>query len=984
VKYLAFSLAKWYTRPRIYLKSPEITMSPREQSAKQEKSQFAQFEEEIVEFWEENKCFEKSVEMRSEDKQYVFYDGPPFATGLPHYGHMLASTVKDSVPRFWTMRGYRVERRWGWDCHGLPIENLIEKELGLNSRKEIEEYGIDKFNDKCRSAILMYDAEWQKFVKRIGRWVDMDNSYKTMDNSYMESVWWAFSELHKKDLVYEGRRVSLYCPRCETPLSNFEIAMDDSYKDVADPSVVWKFPLVEDEKTSLLAWTTTPWSTPGTTGLSIGPDFDYVKVKVGDEFIVFAKERMDFVLGHLDEKDWEIVEEMKGSAWVGKEYVPIMDSYTELVEVKENENTYKVFAGDYVEVEDGTGIVTINGTYGEVDMEAAKNNGLPLVFDVNNEGKYNEVAGPYAGMYIKDAEKPLIKDMKEAGRIWRTESYTHSYPHCWRCETPLYYFAGPAWFINVQKIKPDMLEQNEAINWHPEHLKKGRFGKGLETAPDWNISRSRFWGTAMPIWKCSKDHVTIIGSVAELSEKSGRDLTELDLHRPHIDGVTFDCDECGEVMTRIPDVFDTWVDSGSMPFAEKHYPFEHTEEFKKFYPAEFISEYIAQTRGWFYTLHVLSTALFGKPSFTNAVTTGTLMAEDGQKLSKSKKNFTPPELMFDKYSVDAVRFYLLSSAIMDGAKVNFSDRDVDKIQKKYINTLWNVYTFYTMFAEQEKAEITEVATEEVSHVMDKWILAKLSLFVKEVTDAYESYTIRKTAAPLQDFVQEVSTWYVRRSRDRFKGEDDEDRVMALRTLYTVLKTLMKIGAPVTPFITEKIYKEIKLADDPFSVHHCDWPEVGNADQKVLDEMTAARDAIEKALALRAEAKMKVRQPLQSMTFKTKIVDELLDTVRDELNVREVLFGDEDMLDVEMTEELRVEGALRELIRQTNSLRKKAKLTINDQISVKIQTDGADVQAVLEKHKDEYLKSVLGKAVELISEVQEHELDVNGDTVTLSF
>lgn len=965
-----------------------------------EKDKFAAMEEEIIALWDEIDAFKRSVEERPEDKQYVFYDGPPFATGLPHYGHMLGSIAKDVVPRFWTMRGYRVERRWGWDCHGLPIENIIEKDFGLNSRRDIEEYGIDKFNEACRSRILEYDADWKQFIQRIGRWVDMDDKYMTMDNSYMESVWWAFKELYEKELVYEGRRVSLYCPRCATPLSNFEIAMDNSYKDVEDPSVTWKFPLKEDTSVSLLAWTTTPWSTPGTVGLSVGPDFDYVKVRVSpgvehvdaggadDEFLIFVKERMDFVLGGLEEGSWEVVDQMKGSELVGLEYEPIMASYRDLPEVQEAADTvYRVYAADYVEIEEGTGIVTINGSYGEIDMEAAKANGLPMVFDVATTGAYNSMAGPYEGMNIKEAEVKLIEDMQAAGRVWKTEAYSHSYPHCYRCETPLYYFAGPSWAIAVSKVKEQMLAENEKINWTPEHLKKGRFAIGIENAPDWNISRSRFWGTAMPIWKCTDEecgNIDVVGSVAELSEKAGKDCSDLDLHRPYIDEISWNC-TCGKEMKRIPEVFDCWVESGSMPYASQHYPFENKEKFEAFYPADFISEYINQTRGWFYTLHVLSTALFGEPSFRNVVTSGVVLAEDGNKMSKSKKNFPDPALMFEKYGVDPVRFYLMSTPVMEGANLRFAESEVYEIYRKYLNTFWNVFTFYKMFAD-DVSEVTEVSTNEVTHVMDKWVLSRVYQYVQQITDAYESYDIRGAATPLQDVVQEVSTWYLRRCRDRFKGDDEADKLMALRTLYTVLKLIIKIAAPVTPFITETIYQELRSEDEPDSVHLCMWPEVpaDGVDEAVLTDMTRAREAIEKVLALRAEAKMKVRQPLAAATVEgSQLSEDLVEVMKDELNVKAVEFGDAYGLDTELTEELRMEGALREMVRQTNAARKKARLSIGDMVDMKVHTQSEFLLGVLEAHGEEYKGSVLASSLEMASEAQDVEMDIDGEVMTLS-
>ncbi len=957
------------------------------------KSQFAQFEEHIVDFWEEKQTFQQSIDQRSAEKSFVFYDGPPFATGLPHYGHMLASTVKDSVPRFWTMRGYKVERRWGWDCHGLPVENLIEKEFGLNSRKDIEEYGIDKFNDACRASVLKYDKEWGKFVKRMGRWVDFDNSYKTMDNSYMESVWWAFSEMYKKDLAYEGRRVSLYCPRCATPLSNFEIAMDNSYKNVTDSSITVKLPVIGEDKTFLLAWTTTPWTLPGNVALVVNQEEDYVKVQRGEEYFycsAVASTKLFEMKDGVGRDGAVIVETVKGSALIGKTYTPLyeylVDGAEESAELAQK--SFEVFAGDFVEMSEGTGIVHMAPLHGEDDFRMAQEHNLVTGEILNEQGNFRSEIALVAGKFFKDAEQDIINDLQERGLVFEVKPYKHSYPHCWRCETPLYYYAGPAWFFNVQELKPQMIENNKPIDWKPDHLKEGRFGKGIEQAPDWNISRSRFWGTAIPVWKCTElecEHIDVVGSVAELSEKAGRDLSELDLHRPYIDDVKWDCSQCGgaQTMKRIAEVFDCWVESGSMPFAEQHYPFENKETFEARYPADFISEYIAQTRGWFYTLHVLSTGLFNTPAFKHAVTTGTMMGDDGQKMSKSKKNYPEPQLMFDKYCVDAMRFYLLSSPIMDGAKVNFSEHDVAEIYKKTINTLWNVFTFYKLFA-GEQVKMTEVVPEEVTHELDKWILARLDVCLAEVTTAYENYVIRKTASPLQDFVQELSTWYVRRSRDRFKGEDAADREMALRTLYTVLKTFVKIAAPVTPFITEKIYQELRTEQDPESVHLCDWPEAFAVDAQVLVDMAQVREYIEQALALRQQHKMKVRQPLQSATVPVEVLDAAyVDILKDELNVKEVLFGDAVAIDATLTPELKREGLLRELTRQTNQLRKQMKLTIQDRVQLTIATTSADVKQTLEDYREEYLKSVLATELVLTDEPQENTLKLDDGETTLT-
>jgi isoleucyl-tRNA synthetase len=946
------------------------------------KNTFAQIEEEILDFWDEEKAFEKSVEMRPEEKQYVFYDGPPFATGLPHYGHMLGSIAKDAVPRHWTMRGYRVERRWGWDCHGLPIENIIEKDFDLNSRADIEEYGIDKFNAACRARIGEYDQEWQKFVRRIGRWVDMENSYKTMDNSYMESVWWGFAELAKKDLVYEGRRVSLYCPRCATPLSNFEIAMDNSYKDVEDNSITVKFAVRGQENTFFLAWTTTPWTLPGNVALVVDEEAKYVRVSSDGESYYCAGELVESL---FEGREHSVEETVTGADLVGLEYEPLY-TYMPL----EGKKAYYVIAGDFVELEEGTGIVHTAAVYGEDDFRVAQEKDLPIVPTLDEQGHFFDFVEPFAGKFFKGAEKGIIADLEERGLMFTAERYTHSYPMCWRCETPLYYYAGPAWYVDVQKIKPKMIELNDEISWRPEHLKEGRFGKGLETAPDWNVSRSRFWGTAMPVWQCSEencDQQKIVGGVAELEELSGRDLKELDLHRPSIDEVKWDC-SCGGTMTRIPDVFDCWVESGSMPFAQKHYPFENKEQFETFYPADYISEYVNQTRGWFYTLHVLSTALFEKPSFRNVVTSGVVLAEDGEKMSKSKKNFPDPTELFDTYGVDAVRFYLMSAAVMDGDNFRFSENEVSEIYKKYINTLWNVFTFYKMFAEKESGDIEPLKPgETVPHVLDQWILSQVQHTTQTITDAYDNYDIRRTALPLQDLVQEVSTWYLRRSRDRLKGDDAADAHMALRTLHTVLLTLVKLGAPVTPFITEKMYQELRRKSDPVSVHHCDWPLFDSASvrEEVDTTMVTLREMIEKALSLRAEAGIKIRQPLASVTVEGKeLSEEYQALLRDELNVKAVIFDDHFSLDTELTDQLRQEGLLREMIRKTNAQRKKAGLTINDHVDLKVQTEDPAIADMLSALGDEYASSVLGKSLEVVDEPQENAMKVEGQVVTIAF
>lgn len=960
------------------------------QPQQQRKNMFADMEAEVLDFWNTHNSFQKSIDMRPKGKQYTFYDGPPFATGLPHYGHISVGVIKDVVGRFWTMKGYRVERVWGWDCHGLPMENIIEKQLGLNGRKDIEEYGVAKFNEACRSAVLQYESEWKKIMPRLGRWINMEHAYKTMDMSYTESVWWVFSQLWKKGLIYEGKKAMHVCPRCVTALSNFEVTL--GYKDVKDLAVTWKFPIVGQHNTSLLAWTTTPWSTPGTMGLSVGPDFTYVKAQVGDEYVYVVTERVEAVLGGME---YSVVEEVKGTALVGLEYVPLVDWYRTLPEVSENAHAYHVFPADYVETTEGTGIVTINGAYGEIDMEATKKNGLPLVLDVNMDGLFNEKAPALKGMFVKKAQLKLLEDMQGVGRIFKQEEYTHSYPHCWRCDTPLLNYATSSWFVKVTEIKDQLLKNNQKIHWVPEHIKEGRFGTWLENARDWAISRSRFWGAPLPVWRSEDGDVLCVSSVAELEQLSGAQVT--DLHKHVIDPIVITKD--GKEYRRIPEVLDCWFESGSMPYGQLHYPFEHAEEFIQRFPAQFIGEAQDQTRGWFYTLHVLATALTSgdnpsipvkesTPAFQNVIVNGIVLAEDGKKMSKKLKNYPDPMLVTEKYGADALRLYIATSPLMEGESLNFSESDVDQLQKKYINTLWNVFTFYRMFAEQEAQEMTAISDpSEVSDVLDQWILAKLHGLIAEVNTGYETYAMRGATQPLVDFVQELSTWYVRRIRSRVKGEDVADRVAALRTLYTVLKTFAPVAAPITPFITEKMYQALRTQSDPESVHHVDFPKSGEAfvNAQVLTDMQSVRESIEQALALRAEAGFKVRQPLQSVTVTGTPMSEALQAImREELNVKVVKFGAVMSLDTHMTEELKMEGMLRELVRQTNALRKQAKLSIGDRIAITIQTGSPLVQKMLQIYQADYARSVLADRVTSVAEVQPHAVDIDGETVTLSF
>lgn len=943
---------------------------------------FPELEKNIIEYWKKHKVFERSISERPETKPYTFYDGPPFATGLPHYGHIVASTLKDVVPRYATMRGYRVERNWGWDCHGLPVENLIEKELKLKTKQDIETMGVAAFNDACKTSVLRYTAEWKTTIERLGRWVDMENDYRTMDPNYMESVWWVFKQLFDKGLIYEGKKAMQVCPRCVTPLANFEVTL--GYKDVIDTAVTWKFPVVGQAKTYLLAWTTTPWSTLGTTGLSVGPDFTYVKVKVptehGVEFYVLVKDRVEIVLAGME---YEIVETMKGVDLVGWSYEPVMPEYRNLPDVVAKPNSYHVFPGDYVEVTEGTGIVTINGSYGEIDMQAAKRNDLPLVIDVEMNGTYNTFAGKYAGKNVKVAQVEIITDMQAAGFILKAEPFTHSYPHCWRCDTPLLNYATTSWFVRVTQLKDDMIKNNHQIDWVPDHIKHGRFGKWLDGVKDWAISRERYWGTPLPIWKSSDGDILCVGSIAELAELSGEPIT--DLHKQFVDPIVIHKD--GKDYRRIESVLDCWFESGSMPYAQQHYPFEHKEDFSKLFPAEFIAEGLDQTRGWFYTLTVLSTALFNQPAFKHVIVNGLVLAEDGKKMSKRLKNYPEPNLVLEKYGADALRYYLMSSPVVHAEDLRFSEKGVDLVMKKVIMTLWNVQTFYSMFAEGVAVPV-EPKSISSSSVMDQWVLAYTAAVVKTVTTAMDSYDLQTVTITLEKFIQEISTWYIRRSRDRFKSSDPAEKLAALSTLRQVLLTTVKLLAPFTPFISEQIYLNIMgttgVGD---SVHLQTWPTVepAHTNDALLSQMQAVREAVEQVLAQREAAGLKVRQPLAQVTVPGVQAwpQTLQQVLCDEVNVKVVVEGTTMQLDTTITPELAEEGMVRELVRTINALRKQKKFTIKDQIAITYQTTDQLIQTVFQKHSTQLQQSVLAKQLQASDSVQAEVCQVNGAAVTLT-
>ena len=919
------------------------------------KQSLPEMEKEILKFWAEEKIFEKSLETRSGSQEYTFYDGPPFATGTPHYGHLVGSTMKDVVPRYWTMRGFHVERKWGWDCHGLPIENIVEKELGSKAKSEIEKLGVEKFNELCRSKVLEYVDVWKVVINRLGRWADMDNAYKTMDLPYMESVWWVFKELWNKGLIYEGYRSMHVCPRCETTLSQQEVS--EGYVDVKDLSVIAKFEListnyeqdtnVRNTKEYILAWTTTPWTLIGNVALAVNPEMDYVYVETtnvekdgtfSEEVFVVAKDRVGDL---FKDRKIEIVREVSGAQLVGKKYKPVFDYYAKS-DIENFENGWKVVGADFVGAEDGTGVVHIAPAFGEDDLNLGKEKNLPFVQHVGMDGIIKKEAGEFAGMHIKPTDDrtatdvEIIKYLAKNGILFAKEKYEHSYPHCWRCDTPLMNYATSSWFVKVADIKSDAIELAKEIHWSPEHIKEGRFGKWLEGARDWSISRQRFWASVMPIWKCKCGEMKVFGSVMELEAASGEKIT--DLHKHIVDKIVLKCDACSSEMRRVPDVLDTWFDSGSMPYAQQHYPFENAEQFEKNFPAEFIAEGVDQTRAWFYYLHIIASAIKKAPAYKNVIVNGIVLAEDGKKMSKKLKNYPDPMEMFEKYGADSVRFYLMSSPVVAAQNLNFAEKDVAEIVRGMMRMLWNSYSFFVLYANIDKWEHKEQFTHSTAtNLLDRWILSELNTLVISVHSGMENYELHRAARAFPKFIDDMSNWYVRRSRKRFwKSENDGDKNEAYATLHHVLVTLSKMMAPFSPFIAEEIYKNLTGKE---SVHLADMPtgDYHHVDELLNDQMRSVREIVTQGLQLRAQAKIKVRQPLAKVTIKESILDELAEIIKDELNVKEVLVdaNQEEMivLDVEITKELAQEGVAREIVRHIQEMRKEAGYEVDNRIKV---------------------------------------------------
>lgn len=1021
---------------------------------------FVEREEKVLKFWKENRIFEKTLEKTKDGEEFSFYDGPPTANGKPHIGHILTRVMKDIIPRFKTMKGYHATRKAGWDTHGLPVELEVEKQLGMDGKQDIEKYGIEPFIQKCKESVWKYKTEWEKMSDRVGYWVDMEHPYVTYDDNYIESEWWSLKNIFDRGLIYKGHKIVPYCPRCGTALSSHEVAQ--GYKDVEEKTAVAAFKVKGEEETYVLAWTTTPWTLPSNVALCMNPDYDYVKIESKGAKFILAKERVHVF---FNEGEYSVIEEKKGADYEGLTYEPLYACY------KGVKNAYRVVTDGYVTLDEGTGVVHIAPAFGEDDARVGRKYDLPFVQMVDDRGNMVEGA-PFVGTFCKDADKLILKDLKEKGLLFKTLTVTHSYPFCWRCDTPLLYYARSTWFISMTKVKEELLKNNASVNWIPDSIGKGRMGNFLENVIDWGLSRERYWGTPLPIWVCDDCGETIaIGSKAELKEKGGIE-GDIELHKPYVDKITIKCPKCGKTMHRTPEVIDCWYDSGSMPFAQLHYPFENKDKFEKTFPAQFISEAVDQTRGWFYTLLAISTLMFDKAPFKNCIVLGHVNDKNGIKMSKHKGNVVDPWSVLDKQGADAVRWYFYTNS-SPWIPSRFYGEAVSEVQRKFLGTLFNTYSFYVLYAEIDKFNPTEYKLSDCKlSVMDKWILSAMNTLIKFVDDSLENYKITEAAREIGDFVDKLSNWYVRRCRERYWGSEmTEDKKAAYMTLYTVLEATARLVAPFVPFIAEEIYRNIVCSVDasaPESVHLTSFP---TADENYIDSalergMAIAEEAAVLGRAARNAASVKNRQPLNEILLCGEHVGELsedmLAIIRDELNVKrieyvadagdyvsysvkpqlktlgpkygaklgkirayltenpekvvsglrgadeysftvdgeEIALGKDDVLitvlnkdgysvqsgggitvilDVTLTPELIEEGYMREIVSKVQTMRKDSGFEVTDHIALYYDGD-AEIEAVIEKYKDEIAGDVLADRVEKKSDLEKR--DVNGKQVGL--
>lgn len=941
---------------------------------KYQKQKYSAMERSILEYWQSDDTFVKSVDQREGHPQYVFYDGPPFITGLPHTGTLLASITKDIVLRFKTMQGYQVKRRWGWDCHGLPAENFVESKLGLADKQAVLDYGLEKYIVACRQSMIQTGSEWEETIVRIARWVDFKDAYKTMDREYMESVWWAFKQLYGKGLIYEGHKVLMYCTRCATPISKSEVAMDNSYREITEPSVYvkfqidssasqklasgLKFELDSDSNIYMLAWTTTPWTLPANTALAVNPNLNYSLVQLDSDYYVCATDLTEkiFTDQQGNQLEFKKVGEFSGNRLEGTRYQPLIEDH--------GGSAHRILLADYATAEEGTGVIHIAPAYGEEDYQLALENDLPVVANVDDLGIYT--AGPWQSESVWQVDKKIVQYLSEADKLFKAESWRHNYPHCHRCQTKLMYKVHKSWFMDIASQKDKLLEHNQAINWSPNHFKDGRFAKVVEAAPDWNLSRDRFWATPMPVWQgrtaAGEVKTIVVGSYQELEDLSQKSLD--DYHRPWVDEITFVKD--GVEYRRLDKVLDCWFESGSMPFAQYHYPFENKQVFEDSFPADYITEYVGQVRTWFYYLHVISVALFSSPAFKNVIVTGTILGSDSRKISKSLGNYTDPMELLDLYSADAYRLVLTDSVVMQGEDYSLIDKDVLDKQRK-LETLRNVLEFFLLYAQADDWQAGQSTSEmpvNLDNQFDIWILACLSKLNSAITHNLENYTLNLATQPLMDFIDDLSNWYVRRNRKRFwKAVNDDDKDKAYHTLYFVLLQTARLIAPICPFIAEEIHQNLSL--DKGSVHLEKWPEIDSGNDDLVNKMSLVRRYVSEGLALRAQLQIKVRQPLAKLAVsetdkQTVLTDFFIEIIKEELNVKQVEFqfnqpGRQVQLDTELTPELKQEGMVREIVRLVQASRKEAGLEVENRIELSLQFDDDFLAGAIDSF-GEYLKT----------------------------